>query len=195
VRPDAIDENCEPLPIKQGGVVGTSAVRRAAQLAAMQPELTLKDVRGNVPTRVRKLADGDYDAIFLASAGVRRLELDLSDFRVLRLEPESFVPSPAQGALAVEMRGDHPRADEVRAAVHDEETAIAVAAERSVLAAFGGGCSLPLGAHVVRDGAAWRLIGFWDDPEHGPCWDSEEGGDALALADRLVPRLKEGGAA
>lgn len=171
-------------------VVGTSAVRRGAQLRALLPDVELRDLRGNVPTRLRKLADGDYDAIFLASAGVRRLGLDMSQFEVLRLEPELFVPSPAQGALAVQMRTADANLAAVREAVHHAETAAAVAAERSLLAAFGGGCSLPLGGFVQRRSDGWAMVAFWDDPEVGPRWEEESGDEPTTLMPALVPRLK-----
>ena len=87
-------------------MVGTSANRRKAQLTDYRPDITLKDIRGNVPTRLEKLRAGDFDAIFLAAAGVSRLELDLSDFEVVEMNPREFVPAPAQGVLAWQTNRD-----------------------------------------------------------------------------------------
>ena len=121
-----------------------------------------KDLRGNVPTRIAKLSGGQYDAIFLASAGVRRLKLDLTGFHVVRLDPTRFVPSPGQGALAIQMREDDAQFQVVHGALHDEATGTATALERSVQHRFGGGCGLPLGAYALRNGcgvAFVRLLG------------------------------------
>jgi hydroxymethylbilane synthase len=133
-----------PLGLPSGAVLGTSSLRRAAQALALQPGLRLEALRGNVPTRVRKLRDGRYDAILLAAAGVERLGLDLDGLDHLRLPPEVMLPAPGQGALAVEARaGDLITAD--LAALHDPGVASCVTAERGLLALLGGGCHLPLG--------------------------------------------------
>ena len=108
VRPAAFDPSASPLPLKDGVVVGTSAARRRAQLTHLRPDLRVSELRGNVPTRVRKLREGGYDAIVLAAAGLARLELELSGLEAVWLEPTLFVPAPAQGALALEIReGDY----------------------------------------------------------------------------------------
>ncbi|MBK6765615.1 MAG: hydroxymethylbilane synthase [bacterium] len=116
--PDAISLDEKSLFLKPGAMVGTSAVRREAQLKSLRPDVETRDLRGNVPTRLSKLRERQYDAILLASAGVRRLGLSLSEFRVPRLEPAQFVPAPGQGALAIQMRDDDRFLEHVRAAIH-----------------------------------------------------------------------------
>ena len=167
IRSEAYDESAGEIPVRSGATVGTSAVRREAQLRALRPDVKSKDLRGNVPTRVTKLANGQYDAIFLASAGVRRLELDLSKFEVVRLDPARFVPSPGQGALAIQMRKDDPRFADVHQALNDELTATATTIEREVQRLFGGGCSLPLGVFARMEDGYWQVSGFWEDAERG----------------------------
>src|SRR5580698_3790758 len=99
---DCVDVH-QKLSVKYGGIVGTSSNRRKAQLLAYRPDLDIKDIRGNVPTRVHKLHDENYDAIMLAKAGVTRLGLDLSEFYVEELSPTELIPAPAQGALAIQI--------------------------------------------------------------------------------------------
>jgi len=138
------------LPVQNGGVVGTASARRAAFLAAIAPNLQSKVLRGNVPTRVAKLRAGDYDAILLAGAGLRRLELDLSDLEVLPLEHSLWPCAPGQGALALECRAEDQETRECLALIHDQATAMAVHIERTLLRRLGGGCGLPLGAFLER---------------------------------------------
>jgi hydroxymethylbilane synthase len=155
VRRDAVDEHAPGLPVRAGATVGAASERRQSLTRTLRPDLKPTFLRGNVPTRIRKLADGDYDAILLAEAGLNRLAADLSAFRAFRLAPEHWPGAPGQGALAVQCRAD---AIEVRArldAIHDVITSDAVHVERGWLAAMGGGCSVPFGA--VVDGRSWAL--------------------------------------
>jgi hydroxymethylbilane synthase len=145
------DRGLAELPA--GATIGTSSARRAGLLAALYPGLRAVAIRGNVDTRLRKLDDGEFDALVLACAGLDRL--GLADRCSERLDPSSFVPSPAQGAIALETVTGSPAA-RLCAAAGDSSTTAAVIAERSVLAALGGGCLLPLGAWArVEDG---RLV-------------------------------------
>jgi hydroxymethylbilane synthase len=154
VRPEAWDADVPLLPVRQGAKVGTSAPRRQEQLLALRPDLTVLDLRGNVPTRVNRLREGRYDAIVLAAAGLDRLELDLSGLEWVDLPLEQFVPSPAQGALAIQVRAaDSELIALVERCLHDEQVAQAVEAERQLLVDVGGGCNLPLGAQVLPPGA------------------------------------------
>jgi hydroxymethylbilane synthase len=189
IRPEAYDESVGEIPVKAEAIVGTSAVRRESQLRAMRPDVKSKDLRGNVPTRVSKIAVGQYDAIFLASAGVRRLGLDLSAFKVVRLDPTRFVPSPGQGALAIQMRTGDREFHAVRRAMHDETTATATAIERGVQAKFGGGCGLPLGVYAEMVDGIWHAHGFWSDENTGPVWAHVNGGSPEALVDELYAAL------
>lgn len=191
IRPESHSPGSGAFPLGKGAVVGSSAVRRCRQLLARRPDLRTSDLRGNVQTRLAKLERGDYDAIFLAAAAFRRLELDLPAFVCHRLDPESFVPSPAQGALAVEMRLDHPQRDTLAAVLNEPPVQEAVRIERRVLEHFGGGCSLPLGALATREGGEWRLRAFRDgeDGSH-PVWCRIDGaGDEEHIA-RVVSCLR-----
>lgn len=146
VRPEFVDLTT-PFQVKREGVVGTSSMRRKNQLELGQPDLHIKALRGNVPTRIQKLRDGQYDAIMLAHAGVHRLELDLSDLHVHVLDPLNFVPAPAQGALALQMREGDPLLPFV-ASLTDPDTVHAIGLERSILRELEGGCQLPFGAYA-----------------------------------------------
>jgi hydroxymethylbilane synthase len=128
-----------------GDRVGTSSLRRASQLKHLNPEVAIEDIRGNVDTRLRKLAEGRYDAILLASAGLHRLGLEAQIAEIL--EPEVMAPAIGQGALAVEIRWNDERVRHALAAFHDLETSAAVTAERALLHALGGGCQVPLGGY------------------------------------------------
>ncbi|MGA2395244.1 MAG: hydroxymethylbilane synthase [Candidatus Lustribacter sp.] len=138
----------ETLP--PGARVGTSSPRRRALLRALRPDLTYPEIRGNVDTRLRKLRDGDYDAIVLAVAGLKRLELSATYTVPFALEV--LVPAVAQGALAIEMRAGDPRIAQIRKFVNDPQTEIAVTAERAFLRTLRGGCQAPVGAHARFDG-------------------------------------------
>jgi hydroxymethylbilane synthase len=130
-----------------GAVVGTSSLRRSAQLLARRRDLELRSIRGNVDTRIRKVRDGEYDATILAAAGVRRLGLEgeVAEW----LDPETMLPAPGQGALAVQCRDGDERVLELFAAVEDTEARATTTAERAFLRELGGGCAAPVGAHAV----------------------------------------------
>ncbi len=147
---DCVDVH-QKLSVKYGGIVGTSSNRRKAQLLAYRPDLDIKDLRGNVPTRVNKLRNENYDAIMVAKAGVSRLGLDLSDFYVEELTPTELVPAPAQGALAIQIRDNDPELFDALQALNHRDVAEELAVERTVLKLFGGGCHLPLGCYCRKD--------------------------------------------
>ena len=123
--------------------IGTSSVRRMAQLASVFPRATFRPIRGNVDSRLRKLADSGYDALVLASAGL--LRLGLGDRITTALPVETCCPAPGQGIVALEIREDDERTREAVRGVHDRDAGISLAAERALVAALGGGCQLPLG--------------------------------------------------
>jgi hydroxymethylbilane synthase len=129
-----------------GAVVGTSSLRRAAQLRALRPDLEIRSIRGNVDTRVRKVREGEFDAVVLAAAGIRRLGLE--DAVAEWLPVQTMLPAPGQGALAVQCRaGDEP-ALVLLGAIDDPGTRAATTAERAFLRALGAGCTAPVGAHA-----------------------------------------------
>jgi hydroxymethylbilane synthase len=145
--PRALDATC-PLGLKAGAVVGTSAVRRKAQLNFLDSALVVRELRGNVPTRVEKLRRAEFDAIVLASAGLKRLGLVLDDLEVRVFAPDFFVPAPAQGALAVECRADDLSVLRVAQTLDSAATRVLVSLERGLMARFQGGCQLALGAYA-----------------------------------------------
>jgi len=130
-----------------GAVVGTSSPRREGQLRALRPDLDVRDIRGNVDTRLRKLDAGDYDAIVLAAAGLRRL--GLADRVTEWIAPADMLPAVGQGVIAVEARADDSAARALAAPLDDASTATALAAERAFLARLGAGCAAPTGAHAT----------------------------------------------
>lgn len=144
-----------PEALPAGARVGTSSSRRAAFVGALHPHLEPVPVRGNVDTRLRKLDSGEVDALLLAAAGLDRL--GLGGRAAVRLDPAGFVPAPAQGAIAIEVRAGS-AAEGLALAVDDHRTSVAVRAERAVLAALGGGCLLPLGAWARVDERALTLV-------------------------------------
>ena len=161
VRPDAYDEHAAFLPLKLGAKVGTSAPRRLEQLKTLRPDLEVLDLRGNVPTRVRKAREGVYDAVVLAAAGLDRLQLSTEGLVAVDLDFALFVPAPAQGALAIQVRSDDRAVfDLCHTQLHDAETERAIAAERSLLVSAGGGCSLPLAAAVGKRPGAPRFTAY-----------------------------------
>jgi hydroxymethylbilane synthase len=152
LRPSPAD----PLGLADRAAVGTSSLRRAAQLLALRPDLEVRTLRGNVPTRVARLREGRYDAIVLAAAGIDRLGLSLDGLERRDLPPEVMLPAPGQGALAIETRQNDAAALPLRA-LDDPAVARCVAAERGLLALLGGGCHLPLGCLATEERGAIRL--------------------------------------
>jgi hydroxymethylbilane synthase len=141
--------------LKRGAKVGTSSLRRAAQLKARRPDLWIEPVRGNLDTRLRKLHEGQYDAIALACAGLRRLGWEGVIAEVL--SAEIMCPAVGQGALAIETREDGGAAAAECARLDHGETRTAVTAERAVLAALGGGCQVPIGAYARVENASLKI--------------------------------------
>jgi hydroxymethylbilane synthase len=131
--------------LPQGAKVGTSSQRRRAQLKALRPDIDAIEFRGNVDTRLRKLAEGQVDAILLAAAGLERL--GKTDWIRERLDPKNFCPAAGQGSLGIETRKDDAATIEAVAFLNHEETRFAVTAERAALSALGGGCQVPIGIH------------------------------------------------
>jgi hydroxymethylbilane synthase len=144
------------LPV--GARVGTCSLRRRAQLLALRPDLVVADLRGNVQTRLRKLDEGQYDAILLAAAGLLRLGLD--GRITARLEPPAWLSAPGQGAIAIQARADDPIVGPLLDQLHDRPTGVAVAAERALLNALEGGCQVPIGAAVLDVDGALVLHGL-----------------------------------
>ncbi|MCH8538077.1 MAG: hydroxymethylbilane synthase [Alkalimonas sp.] len=141
-----------------GAVVGTSSLRRQCQLKAQRPDLQIRDLRGNVNTRLAKLDQGDFDAIILAAAGL--LRLDFASRIASLLEPETSLPANGQGAVGIECRADDSKTQQLLAALHHQDTADRVLAERAMNRRLQGGCQVPIGAYAVLDGDALWLRGL-----------------------------------
>lgn len=190
-------QTLETLPA--GAVVGTSSLRRQAQLLAQRPDLQVKSIRGNVGTRVRKALEGEYDAAVLAAAGLERLEM--TDVVSQWLPPTVMLPAPGQAALAVQCRAGDERVLTLLAAIESEGARRTTAAERRFLQALGGGCSAPIAAYgtVTADGRL-RLRGLIATPDGERVINVEgesEGTDldsALALGERLAEEATAQGA-
>ena len=187
-----------------GAVVGTSSLRREATLRAHYPHLTIRPLRGNLDTRLRKLDEGQYDAIILAAAGLIRLELTERIRAVLT--PEQSLPAPGQGALGIEILTGRDDLAAWIAPLHDPVTAHCVRAERAFSRALGGSCQVPLGGHALIDGGELWLRGFVASADgsavvsgelRGPVGDDEAIGRELAAqllargADRLLRLLPD----
>ena len=150
IRKDAVDDN-KKFNLKDKALVGTSSARRKSQLLAFRPDVELKDLRGNVPTRIKKLAEKQYDAILLAAAGVERLGIDLNEFHVERLLPTEFIPAPAQGVLAWQIKENNNKLLDLIDEINDLDVLIRINIERRVLNLFDGGCQLPLGIYCEAE--------------------------------------------
>jgi hydroxymethylbilane synthase len=181
VRPEMFDDDAQNLPLREGVTIGTSAVRRHNQLLSLRPDLIVKELRGNVPTRVEKLRSGNYDAIMLAAAGLERLQLDLSDLKTITLEPTFFIPAPAQGVLAIECRREDFEIASVLTELNDMDTYRAISAERGLMAMLQGGCQLALGSYATFKGGVVKLHVWYEgqyvETEH----KSSEGAAMLAF--------------
>jgi hydroxymethylbilane synthase len=141
----------EKWALKANAVVGTSSARRKSQLITLRPDITTKDLRGNVPTRIDKLRQGNYDAIVLAKAGVDRLKIDLSEFHVTVFDPTEFIPAPAQGVLGLQIREGDESLHEVLQHMNFPEVQKRIELERKVLNLLEGGCQLPLGVYCTEE--------------------------------------------
>ena len=154
---DCVDVH-QKMSLKYGAIVGTSSNRRKAQLLAYRPDLEIKDLRGNVPTRIDKLRNERYDAIMIAKAGVSRLNIDLSEFHVEELTPVELIPAPAQGVLAIQIRENDRDLFEALQILNHPNVAEELAVERTVLKLFGGGCHLPLGCYCRKDEGMYQVF-------------------------------------
>ena len=148
--PEAMDGK-KKFSLKNKAVVGTSSARRKSQLLAHRPDVVLKELRGNVPTRIRKLREKEYDAILIASAGVERLNPDLSGLHTERLDPKEFIPAPAQGVLAIQARADDKELLSTLDKINNKNVSEVISIERKVMNLFDGGCQLPLGVYCERN--------------------------------------------
>jgi hydroxymethylbilane synthase len=178
--------------LRAGAVVGTASVRRRAQLLALRPDLKVRELRGNVDTRLRRLADGGFDAIVLARAGLERLSRGGEGVVLSEL-----VPAPGQGCLALEARDDDTGTAEAAAALTDRAALVALTAERALVTALEATCNTPIGAYARPAGGALRLSAFVGLPD-GSHWIRDEldgdSTDPSALGRQVAARLERVGA-
>ncbi|HET8821559.1 MAG TPA: hydroxymethylbilane synthase [Thermoleophilaceae bacterium] len=196
-RADARDAICGApslAGLPEGAVVGTASLRRRALLLALRPDLDVRDLRGNVDTRLRRLADGDFDAIVLAQAGLDRLRR--SD-EGNPLDPERFTPAAGQGCLVLEARADRPEVAEAAATLTDRDALACLTAERALVRALSATCHTPVGANTVTDGDDLRLVTFVGLPD-GSHWirdeDSGSAAEPAALGEAVGQRMVAAGA-
>jgi len=170
--------------LKENAIVGTSSARRKSQVMRFRPDVEIKDLRGNVPTRIQKLRDGGYDAILLAKAGVDRLKIDLSEFEVVVMNPKSFVPAPAQGVLGLQIREGDTALFDVLQKLNHTEVQRRIGVERKVLNLMEGGCQLPLGVYCDENDIVY--VSYSEDWKGGSAWYEYEAEDLEGLAEFIV---------
>ncbi len=191
IRKEAVDSR-NKFSLKRNPLVGTSSARRKAQLLAFRSDIELKDLRGNVPTRINKLREGQYDAILLAAAGVERLEIDLKEFHVEHLSPKEFTPAPAQGVLAIQIRKGEKELFDHLQKINDKTVAVTIGIERKILNLFQGGCQMPVGAYAEYDDENEM---FSVRVSKAAAWDTmpvsvySESKDPYVLAARVVEKI------
>lgn len=195
VRDDLKARGGSILNLPEKAVVGTSSQRRVSQLKSLRADVVVKDVRGNVDTRLRKLDEGQYDALILACAGLRRLELE---HRIdAAISTEEMVPAVGQGAIAIETRADDAFTIEITSALDHEETRFCCLAERAFLRSLGGGCQFPIAGHAVIDEETLKLDGLVSTPDGATMLRAQHSGspgDAEAIGSSLAAQLIERGA-
>ena len=177
--------------LKPGAVIGTASLRRQAQVLFSRPDLTVQTLRGNVETRIARIADGSFDATFLAMAGLQRL--NLAEHARSLIDPDLMPPAAGQGALAVTARSDDVETRTLLAGLEDSDAALETAAERAFLAALDGSCRTPIAAHARLDDAGLSFLGEALTPDGRQRWRRTEritrgahiAADAAALGDRL----------
>jgi hydroxymethylbilane synthase len=187
------EESIEDLP--EGGSIGTSSLRRKSEIARIRPDLQINDIRGNLDTRIRKLKEGQYDAIIVAEAGFSRLygeTKEIESFKFSRIDPNFIIPAPGQGALAIVSRKDDSKIKDVLKTIEDEKTRIETMCERQFMMGVGGGCNLPVGALSFIHGKEIELKAFVGNIEGTTSVRGEAKGkkeDYLNIAKELSKRL------
>jgi hydroxymethylbilane synthase len=192
VRDCLVSRNGVLHELPAGAIVGTSSLRRSAQLRALRPDLDIRSIRGNVETRIRKVREGDYDGALLAAAGIARLGLEheVAEW----LDADAFVPAPGQGALAVQCRADDAATFELLAAVDDSAARSATTAERTFLRALGAGCTAPVAAYGVPSGEGVQLEGLVASPDGRDVVRVSGRGEPEEVGERLARDARHAGA-
>lgn len=183
------------LDLPEDAIIGTSSLRRGAQILNERPDLQIKWIRGNIETRLRKLYDEDYDAIILAASGMKRVGMDeklITEY----LDPTICIPAVGQGALAIECREDDHELHDILALIHDEETAICVKAERTFLGLLEGGCQIPIGGYASINAEGLITLSTLVGSPDGKTILKETvtGNDPIEVGTEAAKRMKEKGA-
>ena len=186
IAKSAVDTNSQ-WNLKQNAIVGTSSARRKSQVVRFREDVEIKDLRGNVPTRIQKLRDGNYDAILLTKAGVDRLQIDLSEFEVVVLNPKAFVPAPAQGVLGLQIREEDTALFDILQKMNHPEIQEQIAVERKVLNLLEGGCQLPLGVYCDENHTVY--VSHSEDWTTGAAWYEYQAEELEGLAELIVEDL------
>lgn len=190
VRKESFDAS-KPLQVKKNAIIGTSSARRKSQVIRMREDIHLKDLRGNVPTRVDKLRQGHYDAIILATAGLKRLNLDLSEFETIELDIRNFVPAPAQGVLGLQIRASDKALGELLQEINNFEVAEAIRIERDVLRLMQGGCQLPLGVYAEKIEDQWNIhVSYASDKDEAAQISVYESASPEGMASLIVEDIQ-----
>lgn len=190
VRKESFDAS-KPLQVKKNAIIGTSSARRKSQVIRMREDIQLKDLRGNVPTRVDKLRQGHYDAIILATAGLKRLNLDLSEFETIELDIRNFVPAPAQGVLGLQIRASDKALGELLQEINNFDVAEAIRIERDVLRLMQGGCQLPLGVYAEKIEDQWNIhVSYASDKDEAAQISVYESASPEGMASLIVEDLQ-----
>ncbi|SFG34371.1 hydroxymethylbilane synthase [Halobacillus alkaliphilus] len=180
--------------LHEGAIVGTSSLRRSAQIKAVRPDVEVKWIRGNIDTRLRKLKEEDFDAIVLAAAGLKRMGWD-DNLVTEYLEPEVCVPAVGQGALAIQCRENDSSLRDLLMQINHEYTATTVSAERKFLHDLNGGCQVPIGGYAYRKGSEIILSALVGTPDGKTILhETVRGEDPLAVGKEAADRLKAQGA-
>jgi hydroxymethylbilane synthase len=190
IRREAAD-NTAKWNLKNNARVGTSSARRKAQLLQARPDAKPVDIRGNVPTRIQKLRNGDFDAILLAKAGVDRLQLDVSDLNAIPLPIHELVPAPAQGVLAIQTRSDDADLIATLSQLNAPQIQRSINIERRVLNRLQGGCQLPLGVHAQYQDGSYHVWVAYAPAWNGPVNQFNVTGiDDLQLIEEILKRIQ-----
>lgn len=187
IRNDSVDDN-EVFGVKKNPIIGTSSARRKSQLITFRDDFEIKDLRGNVGTRINKLREGQYDAIVLAMAGVKRLELDLSGITINTLDPTMFIPAPAQGVLGLQIREEDTQLAEVLDKMNDQKVQDRIGIERGVLRNLEGGCQMPLGVYCDEENTVH--VAFAEKWEDGAEYSTYSAIDNPKIVEEILQDLK-----
>ena len=194
IRPECFNTE-RTIPLNDGASVGTSSLRRIAQIKHAVKSLNAVPLRGNLPTRIKRLRERKYDAIIVANAGVRRLKLDLFDLKIFTLPYSYFLPAPSQGALALQIRKEDADLEKVLKKFNHSDTEKAVNAERMFLKQFGGGCHVPLGALAYISDGSIHLSGVIASVDGTKILrETVTGDDPVIIGKKLAAIFKEKGA-